>query len=35
MADGVTTALLADEALMLAHGLECPHILQHRHPHGG
>lgn len=35
MADGVTTTLLADEALMLAHGLECPHILQHRHPHSG
>jgi cobalt/nickel transport system ATP-binding protein len=35
IADGPTTTLLADEALMLAHGLECPHILQHRHPHGG
>ena len=33
IADGPTTELLADEALMLAHGLERPHILQHRHPH--
>jgi len=33
IADGATTELLADEALMLAHGLERPHILQHRHPH--
>ena len=33
IADGATTTLLADEALMLAHGLERPHILQHRHPH--
>jgi hypothetical protein len=24
----------ADEALMLAHGLEKPHSLTHRHPHG-
>ena len=32
--DGPTTELLADEELMLAHGRECPHILQHRHPHG-
>ena len=34
IADGPTTTLLADETLMLAHGLERPHILQHRHPHG-
>jgi hypothetical protein len=26
--------LLNDEALMLAHGLERPHILRHKHPHG-
>jgi cobalt/nickel transport system ATP-binding protein len=31
---GPTVAILSDEALMLAHGLERPHILQHRHPHG-
>ena len=34
VADGPTVDLLSDEALMLAHGLEKPHILQHRHPHG-
>jgi cobalt/nickel transport system ATP-binding protein len=33
VADGPTFALLNDEALMLAHGLEKPHILFHRHPH--
>ncbi len=33
VADGPTVELLADEALMLRHGLEKPHILQHRHPH--
>ena len=33
IADGRTVELLNDEALMLAHGLECPHILRHRHPH--
>jgi energy-coupling factor transporter ATP-binding protein EcfA2 len=33
IADGATRALLGDEALMLAHGLERPHILQHAHPH--
>jgi len=33
IADGGTRELLADEQLMLAHGLERPHILQHRHPH--
>ena len=34
VADGPPADLLADEALMLAHGLERPHILQHHHPHG-
>jgi cobalt/nickel transport system ATP-binding protein len=33
VADGPTVALLSDEPLMLSHGLERPHILQHRHPH--
>ena len=33
IADGRTVELLADEQLMLAHGLERPHILHHRHPH--
>jgi cobalt/nickel transport system ATP-binding protein len=33
VADGRTMELLADEALMLAHGLEKPHILHHLHPH--
>ena len=33
VADGSTPALLGDEPLMLAHGLEKPHILFHRHPH--
>lgn len=33
IADGSTMSLLADEALMLAHGLENPHILHHLHPH--
>jgi cobalt/nickel transport system ATP-binding protein len=33
VAEGPPGALLDDEALMLAHGLERPHILQHRHPH--
>ena len=33
VAEGPPAALLADEPLMLAHGLETPHILQHRHPH--
>ena len=32
-AQGETKAILNDEELMLAHGLERPHILQHRHPH--
>jgi cobalt/nickel transport system ATP-binding protein len=35
IADGPSVALLSDEKLMLAHGLEKPHILLHRHPHGG
>jgi cobalt/nickel transport system ATP-binding protein len=34
VAAGPTLEILADEPLMLAHGLERPHILQHRHPHG-
>jgi cobalt transport protein ATP-binding subunit len=33
VADGSTTELLGNEELMLAHGLERPHILQHLHPH--
>lgn len=33
IAEGATRALLGDEALMLAHGLERPHILHHAHPH--
>ena len=33
VADGPTVELLSNEALMLAHGLERPHILQHTHPH--
>lgn len=33
VAEGPTLELLADEPLMLAHGLEKPHILQHDHPH--
>jgi cobalt/nickel transport system ATP-binding protein len=31
--DGRTVELLNDEKLMLAHGLERPHILWHMHPH--
>ena len=34
VASGPTAEVLADEALMLAHGLERPHALQHTHPHG-
>lgn len=34
VAQGPTIPLLSDEALMLAHGLEKPHSLLHRHPHG-
>jgi cobalt/nickel transport system ATP-binding protein len=33
IADGVIVDILNDEGLMLAHGLERPHILRHRHPH--
>jgi energy-coupling factor transporter ATP-binding protein EcfA2 len=33
VASGPSTEVLADEALMLRHGLERPHSLQHRHPH--
>lgn len=33
IADGPTQQLLGDEQLMLAHGLEKPHILRHLHPH--
>jgi cobalt/nickel transport system ATP-binding protein len=34
VAEGPCEELLADEPLMLSHGLERPHILLHRHPHG-
>jgi len=34
VAEGPTVPLLSDESLMLAHGLEKPHSLLHRHPHG-
>jgi len=33
VAEGRTVDLLRDEKLMLAHGLETPHILHHIHPH--
>jgi cobalt transport protein ATP-binding subunit len=33
VASGPTVQVLSDESLMLAHGLERPHSLQHRHPH--
>jgi energy-coupling factor transporter ATP-binding protein EcfA2 len=33
VASGPTGEVLADEALMLAHGLEKPHTLLHPHPH--
>ncbi|HEY5910462.1 MAG TPA: ABC transporter ATP-binding protein [Verrucomicrobiae bacterium] len=33
VAEGPTAELLSNEALMLAHGLEKPHSLLHRHPH--
>jgi len=33
VAQGDTVSLLSDEPLMLAHGLERPHSLSHRHPH--
>lgn len=34
VAQGPTAVLLNDETLMQAYGLECPHSLRHRHPHG-
>jgi cobalt/nickel transport system ATP-binding protein len=34
VADGPTVEILANEPLMLAHGLEKPHSLLHSHPHG-
>jgi len=33
VAEGPTVEVLNDRDLMLAHGLERPHILSHRHPH--
>ena len=33
VADGRTVEIFGDEAFMLAHGLERPHILNHLHPH--
>lgn len=33
VAQGPTRAILDDEELMLAHGLERPHSLRHHHPH--
>jgi len=33
VAEGPTDEILNDEPLMLAHGLERPHILRHTHPH--
>jgi cobalt/nickel transport system ATP-binding protein len=33
VAEGPAAELLNDEPLMLAHGLERPHVLRHRHPH--
>jgi len=33
VAVGAVVELLNDENLMLAHGLERPHILRHHHPH--
>lgn len=33
VAEGPTVSLLSNEDLMLAHGLEKPHSLLHRHPH--
>jgi cobalt/nickel transport system ATP-binding protein len=35
VAEGPTAEILGDEERMLAHGLERPHVLLHRHPHGG
>jgi cobalt/nickel transport system ATP-binding protein len=34
VASGPSAEILSDEPLMLAHGLEKPHSLLHRHPHG-
>ena len=34
VAEGPVVELLNNEQLMLAHGLERPHILRHSHPHG-
>jgi energy-coupling factor transporter ATP-binding protein EcfA2 len=34
IAEGPTVSVLSNEELMLAHGLEKPHSLLHRHPHG-
>lgn len=34
VAEGPAKELLDNEELMLAHGLERPHILRHHHPHG-
>jgi energy-coupling factor transporter ATP-binding protein EcfA2 len=34
VAQGPSIPLLSDEKLMLSHGLEKPHSLLHRHPHG-
>ena len=34
VATGPTVEVLSDQALMIAHGLEKPHSLLHRHPHG-
>lgn len=34
VAEGPTVKLLSNEELMLVHGLEKPHSLLHRHPHG-
>ena len=34
VADGPAREILNDNALMVAHGLECPHSLRHLHPHG-
>jgi cobalt/nickel transport system ATP-binding protein len=33
VADGPAAEVLDDEPLMLAHGLERPHVLRHHHPH--
>jgi len=33
IADGPTPTVLNDEPLLLAHGLERPHSLRHKHPH--